>query len=482
MPRLKKPAGGARIAIIDDDPELLLSTRRLLADEGHTVQAVATASAGIELVREFKPQLVLLDYYLGSGIGADVVRSIRRFDDMVQVLLVTGYAAEQPARKLLEELDIQGYHDKADGPERLLVWVAASLKHARLLERMNRQQGYLRRILDATPRISTLQAATSLLDVALRSLSEILQGGDGLIATENNGLFVLDDATRGVSLHAGTGQFAGVDEFSRLAPELVAIVREGFDLERPTLHARGYVLVPLRTRTGARGCMAVETPSFPDEAIDPAEIFGRQVVQALENIVLYERATVDPLTRLFHRSFGMQRLTETLRLATRLATPTSVLMIDVDHFKRLNDTHGHAAGDLALRMIARVIAGACRSTDIVARFGGEEMFVVLPATPRDGAITLATHVAECVANTRIEFEGSQLACTVSIGVSTQPPTGPELAIDADALVRRADLAMYRAKTTGRNRVCEAARDPITTDHELNEGAPCPTHSTVRSIH
>lgn len=454
MARIGRNRGsdGHRIAVIDDDEELLESMRGLLAGEGHDVRVASSLEEGVALVRAFEPHVVLLDYYLGAGIGSDVVRQIREFDTRAQVVLVTGYASEQPARKLLRELDIQGYHDKADGPERLLVWVDASLKHARVLERVHRQQSYLRRILALTPAISALQPPTELLENALRGLSEILQGGDGLIATENNGLFVLDDATEGVSLHAGTGQFAGISGLSSLPSEVVDVLRVGFDLDHPSLHAGGYVLVPLRTRSGARGCMAVEAPAFPDEAVDPAEIFGRQVVQALENVVLYERATVDPLTRLYHRSFGMQRLVETLRLASRLGTPTSVLMIDVDHFKRLNDTYGHAAGDLALRAIAHAIAAACRSTDVVARYGGEEMLVVLPATPREGAQILATRIVERIAALRLEFEGHELRCTASAGVSTVVSVAGEKEIDADVLVHRADLALYRAKAEGRNRV------------------------------
>jgi diguanylate cyclase (GGDEF)-like protein len=129
-------------------------------------------------------------------------------------------------------------------------------------------------------------------------------------------------------------------------------------------------------------------------------------------------------------------------------------MLDVDHFKALNDGHGHAAGDLALRAIARAISGACRTTDIVCRYGGEEILAVLPATSSPGAIILAERVRSCIDALRISFEGHALRCTASIGVALHDPKSDQDSriVDPEALVRRADAALYRAKDGGRNRV------------------------------
>jgi diguanylate cyclase (GGDEF)-like protein len=312
-----------------------------------------------------------------------------------------------------------------------------------------------------TPGVSALQPATELLQTALCGLTRILNGGDGIIATENNGLFVLDDAGAGVSLHAGTGQFAQLRAFAALPERMAEAVRVGFGLDEPALHQGAHVLVPLRTRTGARGCMVVAASAFPHEAVDPAAIFGRQVVQALENVVLYERATVDPLTKLYQRGFGLQRLEETLRLGTRLSTPTSILMLDVDHFKALNDTHGHAAGDLALRAISRAISSGCRTTDIVCRYGGEEILVVLPATSSAGARVLAERVRERIDALRVSFEGNDLRCTASVGVATHDPEegADHRLVEPDALLRHADTALYAAKDQGRNRIAVGGDEP-----------------------
>jgi CheY-like chemotaxis protein len=157
-----------KVLIVDDDAELLESMVRLLRREGHEVVAASTEREALESVRGWRPHLVLLDYYLRETTGETVARSIRKLDELCQVLLVTGYASEQPARQLLAELDIQGYHDKADGPHRLMTLVDAALKHFRALQRIDRQRRHLRHVLDVAPLICAIQPVGALLETALR--------------------------------------------------------------------------------------------------------------------------------------------------------------------------------------------------------------------------------------------------------------------------------------------------------------------------
>jgi diguanylate cyclase (GGDEF)-like protein len=437
-----------KVLVVDDDADLRATTELRLRAEGYDVRVAGDAVAAVDAVRRWTPDLVLLDYYLGGATGADVVRELRTFDRLVQVLLVTGYAAEQPARRLLEELDVQGYHDKADGGERMLVLVQAALKHRRVLLEVERQNRYLREILDAGPEIMRLQPARDLLLASLRRVVRILGSSDGLVATCNSGLLVLDDAREGVSIHAGTGDFAGWTGLSELSVDVAGAVRAGLAGEVPRHLDPGFVNVPLSTTTGVRGCIVVRAPSLPPEAVAPVEIFGRQIMQALENVLLYERATVDPLTRLFNRGFAEQRLEQALKLGARSNAPTAVLMLDVDHFKAINDRHGHAAGDLVLRTLAAVLVDTCRATDVACRWGGEELVVVLPATDGTHAALLAERVRLAIEATVVPFEHHRLRCTVSVGVAWSSP-GDEA---GDDLLRRADEALYRAKASGRNTI------------------------------
>ncbi len=127
----------------------------------------------------------------------------------------------------------------------------------------------------------------------------------------------------------------------------------------------------------------------------------------------------------------------------------SFLMIDVDHFKKLNDKYGHLAGDQVLREIAAIIQGNIREIDIAGRYGGEEFCVVLPDTDRDGALYVAERIRQATKETSIKAYDTVVESSVSIGISTFPQDGKK----ASELIDKADWALYRAKKQGRNRVC-----------------------------
>lgn len=439
---------GHRVGVVDDDPDLRASMRALLERQGHLVATAEDAVGGLELVEGFRPHLLLLDYYLGRGTGAELVREIREFDPSVQVLLVTGYAADQPGRRLLAELDIQGYHDKSDGAERLLVLVDAALKHWRARQSLVVQRRYLERILAATPELSRLQPPRALLTLALEHLRELLLGGDGLIATTNHGLFVLGDAQASVSIHAATGKFQPCRSLRELPRQTAKAIEEGILSTEPFFDPRGLMIVPLRTRQGDRGCMALECAGITPDAVRPCMLYAQQVVQSLENVLLYEMATVDALTRAHNRAHGEQRIREAFKLAERAGRPTSLLMVDIDHFKRVNDEHGHAAGDLALRRVGEALMETCRESDTVIRFGGEEFVVLAPDTDVAGALALGERVRVAVEALEVVCDDLHLPLSVSVGAATA-----ERSREAPSdLLARADLALYRAKSSGRNRV------------------------------
>lgn len=438
-----------RIAVVDDDLELARSTMRLFEHEGHEVRCASTPAGAIELIRSWRPHLVLLDYYMEGGTGADVVRAIREFDPLTQVLLVTGYASEQPARVLLAELDIQGFHDKADGPQRLMILADAALKHYRSIERVDRQRRHLHYILDVSREVSRLQPAQSVCELALARIATLLADGTANAGAAPSGLFArIDQASGRVGVDAAIGRYAGAVASGVLPDPVEDAVRAAAHSRAPFVRS-GLVVLPFTTRCGDTGCAIVEAPTLPDDAVLACRLYLQQVLQALENVELFERATVDPLTTLYRRDFGLQRLDETLRLGWRTMVPTSAILLDLDHFKQLNDTYGHAAGDLFLCAVGQALLGACRTTDIISRHGGEEILIVLPATDHAGAAILADRLRAAIADVAVEFEGQRINTSASLGVATSGPGQ----LDRDELVRRADRRLYEAKRGGRNRVC-----------------------------
>ena len=164
---------------------------------------------------------------------------------------------------------------------------------------------------------------------------------------------------------------------------------------------------------------------------------------------LMSSALRDPLTRLFNKRYFLDRLDSELKFARRHETSLSLLMLDLDHFKAINDTHGHLAGDAVLIKLAEVLTKAVRNEDVVARFGGEEIAIVLRAIPLDPALHLADRLRKLVEQTVTPFGGLELRATASIGAAGYPTTRAET---IEQLIEAADKALYRAKDLGRNRV------------------------------
>jgi two-component system, cell cycle response regulator len=164
---------------------------------------------------------------------------------------------------------------------------------------------------------------------------------------------------------------------------------------------------------------------------------------------LYASAVLDPLTGLHNRRHLDARLKSEFAFANRHGTPLSVLLIDIDHFKKVNDTYGHLGGDAALRALSDRLQRTVRTEDIVARYGGEEFAVVARGIEPPGAMLLAERIRETAQRIQVPHEGKVIAFTISVGVVTMMR---ERIFDAIAsLLKAADDALYKAKETGRNR-------------------------------
>ncbi|MFQ6023053.1 MAG: diguanylate cyclase [Acidiferrobacterales bacterium] len=199
---------------------------------------------------------------------------------------------------------------------------------------------------------------------------------------------------------------------------------------------------------------------FVTKPIDSSELQARaQVHHKLARTIreleisrqtLAEQATTDPLTRLKNRRAFVQAGKQALALGQRSRTHVSVMLLDIDHFKRVNDTYGHQAGDKVLIAIGNLLTRMSRSVDTVARVGGEEFAIILPDTSREGAAVLAERIRAAVEKAPFHASGQPVSLTISVGVGT---FGSDSVETVDALLRVADRRLYIAKKTGRNRIC-----------------------------
>jgi diguanylate cyclase (GGDEF)-like protein len=227
--------------------------------------------------------------------------------------------------------------------------------------------------------------------------------------------------------------------------QAMAQALRGGDLDQRAPHQGA---AELRGLEDALNEMAASLKTHRDHLSDLVAERTRALSEA--NARLERLAVTDGLTGLFNHRFFQDTLSSEIKRASRTRQPVSVLMLDVDYFKRFNDAHGHLAGDDLLRSLARVIKEQLRSTDSVARYGGEEFAAILPDTSKSAAVEVAEKVRAAVSRA---FEADGKRITISLGVASCPDDG-----DApQAVLRAADEALYEAKDRGRNRVVGARK-------------------------
>jgi diguanylate cyclase (GGDEF)-like protein len=464
---------GYTVLLVDDDADYVHATRLLLEGEGHRVVVAANGGDALATVRSERVDLMLLDFFMPGMTGEQVVRELRTFDQQLQVVLQTGYATERPARALLRELEIQGYYDKSEGPEKLLLWTESALKAREALRAVERSRSGMRLVLDSAPVLHRLQPRRDLLESALSTLCKLVMTDHGFFVSasrlrnEESGAAAL--AERLPPLVA-RGRFASSNDPLLLlagdaGAQLAEVIRTGAIATIGSASA-----VPLGVGGSALGVFVVDRV-LADADDELVRIFAAQVTMAAQNGELYEMAALDPLTGVHARRFFEDWLRRELRTALRARSPITLLMVDMDDLKRINDAGGHLAGDAALATLGKALRQAMRENDIVGRFGGDEFSIVLPQTGEDGAEHVCARIRAALADATVDINGARAPLHASIGAATLPahefgrghfadpiPAGYFEAV-RDELVSAADTALYAAKRQGKNQARRAASIP-----------------------
>ncbi len=322
--------------------------------------------------------------------------------------------------------------------------------------------------------ISVLFELTKRLNSGL-SLNELLsavpQAATELSGAATASLMMLDKSGRYLMCRAATGLTRREQEIAFRLGEGVAgwVAEHGAPalLRHPTADRRfkrvpnqktsiaSLLSVPLADKRGVIGALSVSSPkagAFTETEQEALMFLATSVVKDIENAQLYRASITDPLTGAFNRQYLCQRLGLEMDRSRRYEDAFSVVVFDVDHFKRLNDTHGHAAGDRVLQELVRLIKAELRDVDDLIRCGGEEFLVLLPKTGLKGATEVAERIRATVEAASFPYEGKRLRVTLSLGVTTLGAANET----EDVLLKRADALLYKAKSSGRNRV--AAED------------------------
>jgi diguanylate cyclase (GGDEF)-like protein len=303
------------------------------------------------------------------------------------------------------------------------------------------------------------------LNSLLKAILRGLKSGTGI---SKAAIFVVEDSTGALRGSAALG----LNETKTAALEIPLSPEDGADLLKPILSGEGGSsvhrrlsalvqeelglknagLMPLEIRDHLVGLLAYEITPAPLQK-EILFIFSRQAALTIENTRLFtkveEMALKDTLTGLYNRRYFLQILDYELNRAKRYRQPLSLVFIDLDHFKDVNDSFGHSVGDQLLKQAAQKLHSMFRTTDLVARYAGDEFVAILPATPAEGASILANRLQEAFSHFQMMVRGKTLQVSVSIGVDTY---WNEEGVGTATFIDRADRAMYEAKLQGRNRV------------------------------
>ncbi len=485
----------ARILIADDDTAIVQTMTWVLKEHGYDVVAVHQGERVVELMGERTPDLVILDVMFPDVDGYQILERIKdddRFRD-VPVLMVSSLPPEEAAVRTLG-LGAADFVRKPFRVKEMLARIQAQLRMRAILrsandalrhveaelERVREEAENRRKLVDILHDVTDDLSSDEIYHLLARRVARALdlthcsvilarQGERPRVvatafeqASARN--FELDlDRYPEIRAALDSGRAVLVEDV--MSSPLYADVRQRWVRDGTMVTTRSVIALPFALDQTQAGVFflrrAVNEPPLTAEDVEFADTVVKAAVAAVQRAKVLEStmadnrrlevmANTDPLTAVLNRRALTERLASELERVRRYETQVSVLLIDIDHFKRVNDNYGHLVGDDVLMDVGALLQRAVRSVDVVARYGGEEFVIVLPETGLTGATTFADRIRELVEeHTFAHAGGSDLRLTASIGVASYPSPGLETVED---LLAKADQALYRAKAEGRNRV------------------------------
>jgi len=484
----------SRILVADDDEAVLESVTWLLQENGYDVVPANGGAACLEQLEKKSPDLLLLDILMPDADGCQLLERIKgeeRWRDLPVLMLSAQPPEEASVRSL--GLGAADFIRKPYRPKELLARVQAQLRMGALLRstrmallrteealvRAQQDADSRRKLVDILHEVTGDLSVSELFQILVRRAARALgvshcsvvlaRPGDSqavvVAAYENPGiqhLTVQLDRYPELKAALESGQPVLVEDLD--THPLYDGVRHVWGIEGIEVPIKSVIALPFSIDRGQYGVFLVRRRR-DQERFSPADLeFAQAVVTAAvaviqraqmvestmaDNARLEQLAQTDPLTQLLNRRALTERINAEMERALRYDSTMALLMIDLDHFKSVNDTYGHLVGDDVLRDVAQLLHDTIRTSDIVARYGGEEFLVLLPETDDEGAESFAERIRAAVEGHGFAAEslGTPLRLTASVGVAVFPAARIESVED---LFSRADAALYRAKADGRN--------------------------------
>jgi diguanylate cyclase (GGDEF)-like protein len=388
--------------------------------------------------------------------------------------LSNGSAVAAPLQYEGDELGALAVLD-CDAPGELVLELARHIAFALLdlreRRKSARQADQLQNILQSTLVINSTLDLDNLLELLMDMAVEMSGADAGSLLLKEEAKEKLyfkvargdsEEEIKAFSLEPGEGIAGWVAEFG--APVVVEDAHEDSRFSNKVDEAlgqrtRAIICVPLKTKDEVIGALEVvrnrRTEPFDQSCVVLLSSLASQAAIAIKNAMLYRMAITDALTGLYSYRYFQDALKRESKLAEKNKSHISLVLLDVDRFKLFNDRHGHQVGDKVLQEIASVLHTSMRDTDVISRYGGEEMVIILRDTPKETAVKIAERVRAAVEALRVPgSHGEELQVTISLGVSTYPTD----TLIRDRLFYLVDSALYAAKEGGRNRVVPFSED------------------------
>jgi diguanylate cyclase (GGDEF)-like protein len=465
----------AEILIVDEDRLFALTLVHVLS--GHSHQSVLASSEKelVEIIQDRQVDLLLVDAEMASRKNLHLLKHLRQANPDIPVVLSVSKKVPKDAREQLKR-GLYDYINKPFGHEELLLAVERGLERRRLQIENRHLLGDLKQRIKELSTFNTI-AKTLNSTLNLKEVLDIVMGKvKELIKAEAWSILMLDEKTKELVFEVAVGEKGQQVKEMRLAmgqgvagwvaqhqqpvivPDTATDERffKGLD-QRTGFRTKSIIATPLVSRGRLIGVVEIinklgENP-FDNRDLELLQTLTDHAAIAIENARLYEKARrlaiTDDLTGLYNSRHCDMFLKKAMEEATKKEKPLSLIFIDLDHMKEVDDTYGHLMGGYALKEVADRIAGEVKAPDMASRYGGDEYVIVLPHKDSRQAAELAESIRK-----KIEAEPflteHKLSCriTASIGIATYP----EHARNTDELFSKADKAMYQVKESGKNRV------------------------------
>lgn len=441
------------VLVVDDDPQVHTMTQVLLRDfqfQGRGFQPLSAFSAAeARSILESRDDIpvMLLDVVMESDhAGLSLARTIRQDlgNHRLRIILRTGQPGEAPEREVMLDYDINDYRSKTElTAQKLFTALVGALRSWIDITTIEKLNATLEaRVVERTRELADAQAFSARLVELLPNPVWVkdLAGHYRLYNKSFREFFGVGETTwLGHSAEEVLGRYLPAEELDSDCRVLDGSSRrEEFETQIPDALGRSRTLL-------------VTKAALPAEGVVPNGIIGLAVDisdrKGLER-ELRRLATTDSLTGAPNRRHFTSLAHQEMERALRYDLPLAAIMLDIDHFKRVNDTWGHSIGDEVLKAVTEALLGQLREVDVLGRMGGEEFAVLLPQTGLDGACQLAERLRAAVAGIRLPLADGVLKTSISLGVACRSGGDTHF----DHVLGRADRAMYRAKESGRDRI------------------------------